>query len=382
MVGPELYLFEPRKTFMPVTQDQVLAALKHVQDPDLHRDIVELGFVKNLIIDGGSIRFDVELTTPACPVKEELKGQCEHMVKALPGVTEVAVNMTAQAPKGVGGKRTELLASVRHILAVASGKGGVGKSTATANLAMALAQTGAKVGVLDADIYGPSMSLMFGVHTAPEINEKQKLIPVSVQGIKLVSMAMFADDEKPVVWRGPMVSQMIQNFVHNVVWGELDYLLIDMPPGTGDVQLTLTQSAPLSGSVIITTPQDVSVLDAKKGLKMFQKVSVPVLGIIENMSYFICDNCEKRHHIFRQGGGRRISESLGVPFLGEIPIEPGVAESGDAGVPMVVRKPDSISTAAYRRIAGSIAASLSILTAEMGDVMGEFDLKWEELQEI
>ncbi len=241
---------------------------------------------------------------------------------------------------------------------------------------------GARVGVLDADIYGPSMSLMFHVTQAPVIDERKKLLPVTaLHGIKVVSMAMFSDDEKPVIWRGPMVSQMIQNFVHNVVWGELDYLLIDMPPGTGDVQLTLTQSAPISGAVILTTPQDVSVLDAKKGLKMFQRVSVPVLGVIENMSYFICDNCTKRHYIFRQGGGRRIAESLGIPFLGEIPIEPAVAEDGDAGIPIVERHPDSPAAKAYHRIAGALAASLSVLTATQGDVLGEFDFKWEELKQ-
>ena len=362
-----------------ITQNQVLDALRAVNDPDLHKDIVALNFVKNLQIAGGAVKFDVELTTPACPVKEDLKAQCIQVVNEIPGVTSVEVSMTAQVPRTATGKRTELLKEVRHIVAVASGKGGVGKSTATANLAMALAQTGAKVGVLDADIYGPSMSMMFKVREAPVLDEKQKLHPVVVNGIKLVSMAMFAEDEKPVIWRGPMVSQMIQNFVHNVVWGELDYLLIDMPPGTGDVQLTLTQSAPLSGGVIVTTPQDVSVLDAKKGLKMFEKVSVPVLGIIENMSYFICDNCEKKHYIFRQGGGRRIAESLGAPFLGEIPLEPDVAVSGDAGLPIVEKSPGSASAKAYREIAGAIAAELSILSASQGDTLSEFDYSWETL---
>jgi ATP-binding protein involved in chromosome partitioning len=364
-----------------VTQDQILAALRHVQDPDLHRDIVALGFVKNIAIEGGVVRFDVELTTPACPVKEDLKRQCEHMVAALPGVKTVAVNMTAQPSRSLGGNRTELLRDVRHIVAVASGKGGVGKSTATANLAVALANAGAKVGVLDADIYGPSMSLMFGILKAPEINEDKKLVPVASRGIKVVSMAMFDEGEKGVIWRGPMVAQMIQNFVHNVVWGELDYLLVDMPPGTGDVQLTLTQSAPLSGAVILTTPQDVSVLDAKKGLKMFERVNVPVLGIVENMSYFVCDNCDKRHHIFRKGGGRRVAESLGVPFLGEIPLEPEVAEGGDAGTPIVERRPGSPAALAYKTVAGTIASSLSILSASGGGLLGDFDLKWEEVPE-
>jgi ATP-binding protein involved in chromosome partitioning len=364
-----------------VTPELVLNALRHVQDPDLHRDIVTLGFVKNLAIDGGAVRFDVELTTPACPVKEDLKRQSEHMVMALPGVTAVDVTMTAQTARGASEKRTELLRDVRHVVAVASGKGGVGKSTATANLAIALANTGAKVGVLDADIYGPSMSLMFGVIKSPEINENKKLVPVSSRGIKIVSMAMFDEGEKGVVWRGPMVSQMIQNFVHNVVWGELDYLLIDMPPGTGDVQLTLTQTAPISGAVILTTPQDVSVLDAKKGLRMFQSVNVPVLGIVENMSYFVCDNCEKKHYIFRQGGGRRVAESLGVPFLGEIPLEPEVAEGGDAGTPIVERRPGSPASLAYKAVAGAVASSLSILSAAQAGLLGAFDMKWEEVPE-
>jgi ATP-binding protein involved in chromosome partitioning len=362
-----------------VSENQVLEALKGVQDPDLHRDIVELGFIKNLRISAGSVKFDVQLTTPACPVKEDLKAQCIELVNAIPGVTSVDVNMTAQVPKTPGGKKTELLKDVRHVVAVASGKGGVGKSTATANLAVALAQTGAKVGILDADIYGPSMSMMFQVRESPVLDDKQKLHPVVVNGIKIVSMAMFADDEKPVIWRGPMVSQMIQNFVHNVVWGELDYLLIDMPPGTGDVQLTLTQSAPLSGGVIITTPQDVSVLDAKKGLKMFQKVSVPVLGVIENMSYFICDNCDKKHYIFRQGGGRRISNSLGLPFLGEIPLEPEVAVGGDAGIPIVEKNPDSASAKAYREIAGLLASELSILSIAQSGVLTDFDYAWDAM---
>jgi len=364
-----------------VTTELVLEALRHVQDPDLHRDIVSLGFVKNLNIDGGAVRFDVELTTPACPVKEDLKRQCEHMVSALPGVTAVDVTMTAQPARGNMEKRTALLKDVRHIVAVASGKGGVGKSTATANLAIALANTGAKVGVLDADIYGPSMSLMFGIIKAPEINAEKKLVPVTSRSLKVVSMAMFDEGEKGVVWRGPMVSQMIQNFVHNVVWGELDYLLIDMPPGTGDVQLTLTQNAPLSGAVIITTPQDVSVLDAKKGLRMFQSVNVPVLGIVENMSYFVCDECTKKHYIFRRGGGRRIAESLGVPFLGEVPLEPEVAEGGDSGTPIVERRPGSPAALAYKALAGSVASSLSILSAGQAGLLGSFDLKWEEVPE-
>jgi ATP-binding protein involved in chromosome partitioning len=367
---------------MSVTEKSILTALTVVRDPDLHKDIVELGFVKNLDIKGGVVSFDVELTTPACPVKEELKAQAEQAVAALPGVEEVRVRMTAQRPKTAGEKRTPLLREVRHVLAVASGKGGVGKSTATANLAVALAKTGAQVGILDADIYGPSMNIMFKVREAPVLDDAQKLHPVVVNGIKIVSMAMFAEDDKPVIWRGPMVSQMIQNFLHNVVWGALDYLLIDLPPGTGDIQLTLTQNAPLSGGVIITTPQEVSVIDAKKGLQMFQRVSVPVFGVLENMSYFICDGCDKKHFIFRQGGGRRIADSLGLPFLGELPLDPEVAEGGDAGIPIVLRKPESIVAREYQRVAGALASALSVQEASAAGTLQDFDLAWADLPQM
>ncbi len=364
---------------MSVSESSVLKALEVVQDPDLHKDIVALGFVKNLDIREGRVAFDVELTTPACPVKDELKAQAEKAVAALPGVESVTVRMTAQRPKTAGEKRSPHLKEVRHVLAVASGKGGVGKSTVTANLAVALARTGARVGILDADIYGPSMNVMFKIREAPVLDDAQKLHPVVVDGIKIVSMAMFAEDDKPVIWRGPMVSQMIQNFLHNVVWGALDYLLIDLPPGTGDIQLTLTQSAPLSGGVIVTTPQEVSVIDAKRGLQMFQRVSVPVFGVLENMSYFICDGCDKKHFIFRRGGGRRIADSLGLPFLGELPLDPEVAEGGDAGTPIVLRKPDSPVAGEFRRVAGALASALSVQEASVAGTLQDFDLAWGDL---
>ena len=267
---------------------------------------------------------------------------------------------------------------MQNIIAVSSGKGGVGKSTVTANLAMSLALSGARVGILDADIYGPSMVMMFGVKDTPEVREDRTLVPVSASGIQIVSMAMFSDPNKATIWRGPMVTQMIQNFLHRVHWGNLDYLLIDFPPGTGDIQLTLTQSCPISGAVVVTTPQEVALADVRKGLSMFRSVAVPVLGVIENMSYFVCDNCDKKHHIFRQGGGARTAQELKLDFLGEIPLEPAVAESGDAGRPIVYRDPNCPSGKAFLELAGQVASKLAIHAGSAGG-LGSLNSTLEEL---
>lgn len=365
-----------------VTQEQVLNSLRSVQDPDLHKDIVSLGFVQNLAIaESGSVSFDLVLTTPACPVKDDLRDQAAAAVRALPGVAAVSVKLSASVGSRPGLDKTQVLQGVRNVVAVASGKGGVGKSTVTANLAAALVNAGATVGILDADIYGPSQGMMLGVRDEPTMDEARKVHPPTARGIRVVSMSMFSDDEAPVVWRGPMVSQMVGNFVSQVEWGELDYLLIDMPPGTGDIQLTLTQQTPITAAVIVSTPQDVALLDAKKGLRMFEKVSVPVLGIVENMSGFVCDGCGKVHDIFRRDGAHRIADSLGLPFLGAVPIEPAVALSGDQGEPVVFRAPESRSAAAFREIAGRVASELAILVAKEGDVLGEFDVKWGDLPE-
>ena len=354
-----------------VTQEQVLNSLRSVQDPDLHKDIVSLGFIQNLSIEeSGAVSFDLVLTTPACPVKDDLRDQAASAVRALPGVTSVAVKLSANVAQRAGMDKTQVLQGVRNVVAIASGKGGVGKSTVTANIAAALVSQGATVGILDADIYGPSQGMMLGVTDEPLMDEARKVHPPSARGIKVVSMSMFADDEAPVVWRGPMVSQMVGNFVSQVEWGELDYLLIDMPPGTGDIQLTLTQQTPITAAVIVSTPQDVALLDAKKGLRMFEKVSVPVLGIVENMSGFVCDGCGKEHDIFRRDGARRIANSLGLPFLGAVPIEPAVALCGDQGEPVVFRAPDSRSATAFREIAGRVVSELSILLAKGADVLG------------
>jgi len=346
-----------------VTAAAVMDALRTVQDPDLHRDIVALGFVKNLVIDGGAVRFDVDLTTPACPVKDQLKAECEQKVKALPGVKSVEVKMTATTTgRDFAGKVA--LPGVKNVVAVASGKGGVGKSTTAVNLGLALVERGARVGLLDADVYGPSIPMMVGVQKRPQMTPEKKIIPVMAHGMATMSMGYLSDEKTPVIWRGPMVSGLIQQFLGVVDWGELDYLIIDLPPGTGDIQLTLCQQAPLAGAVIVTTPQDVSLLDARKGLKMFEQVNVPVLGVIENMSFFVCGHCQQRTDIFRHGGGQEEAVRLSVPFLGEIPLDPEVVRGGDAGQPIVLRNPQSPVTAAYRKVAGAMAAQLSIANAQ------------------
>ena len=347
-----------------VTKDAVLGALKDVYDPDLKRSIVDLGFIKNLEIKKSTVSFDLELTTPACPVKDQLKASAEEKVKALEGVDTVEINMTAQVRQG-SPEKGNVLPGVKNVVAVASGKGGVGKSTTSANLALALQKTGATVGLLDADVYGPSMAMMFGVTERPQQRENPAtgqgmLIPIQSQGIRLMSMAFLSDDKTPVIWRGPMVHGLVQQFLTVVDWGTLDYLVIDLPPGTGDAQLTLTQMAPLAGAVIVTTPQDVSLLDARKGLKMFQDVNVPVLGLVENMSYFQCGHCGERTEVFRHGGGKAEAARMGVPFLGEIPLDPEVVLGGDRGTPIVSSHPDSVAAKAYTDVAQQVAAQLSV----------------------
>ncbi len=366
-----------------ITEESILQSLRSVQDPDLHKDIVSLGFVQNLAITSqGAVDFDLVLTTPACPVKDILRDSAVAAVKSVAGVTAVDVRLSAKVTSRPGMDKGQLLQGVKNVIAVASGKGGVGKSTVTANLACALVRQGARVGILDADIYGPSQGMMLGVTEEPEMDSEKRVYPPVARRIKVISMSMFTDDEAPVVWRGPMVSQMVQNFVRQVEWGELDYLLIDMPPGTGDIQLTLTQQAPITGAVIVTTPQDVALMDVKRGIKMFEKVSVPVLGVIENMSGFICDGCGKRHDIFRKDGGLRIARSMGLPFLGTVPLEPAVALCGDQGDPIVFRDPTSDSGKAFLEIAGRVAQELSVLHSQGNDLLTEFNYTWSELPEM
>ena len=361
-----------------VSTAAVLDALRPIIDPDFGKSIVDLGFVRNLKIEGASVSFAIELTTPACPVKAEFEKAARERVLALDGVDEVTVTMTAQTrgqttapPAGA----EDVLPGVRNVVAVASGKGGVGKSTAALNLALALGETGARVGLMDADVYGPSIPLLTGITGRPAA-VGQRIQPHEGFGIKLMSMGFFLTEDSPVIWRGPMVHGLIRQFLTDVEWGELDYLIVDMPPGTGDAALTLTQQAPLSGAVIVTTANDLSLIDARKGLAMFQKVQVPVLGIVENMSYFTPpDLPDRKYYIFGKGGGERTARDLGVDFLGEIPIDPRIVEGGDAGNPIVRTHPDSTPAVAFREIAGRIARKLAVL-AEKSPPIADANITW------
>ncbi len=345
---------------MKVTQEQVLDALRFVMDPDLKRDVVSLGFIKDLKIEGGQVYFTLELTTPACPLKEQLKTAAEEAVRRIKGISEVHVEVTSKVSTHRTQVEGEILPGVRNIVAIASGKGGVGKSTVCVSLAVALARTGAKVGLLDTDIYGPSIPIMMGVKEQPEMIE-QRLIPISKYGVKLMSIGFLIDEETPLIWRGPMVMKAVEQLLTDVEWGELDYLMIDLPPGTGDVQLTLAQKVPLTGAVIVTTPQDVALLDVVRGISMFKKLNVPILGIIENMSFFQCPHCGEKSDIFSHGGGEAASRKLEVPFLGEVPIDLKTRTGGDTGRPVLIDAPDSNQSKIFMEIAGQMAARISSL---------------------
>jgi ATP-binding protein involved in chromosome partitioning len=362
----------------PPSEEQVLDALRPIVDPDFRKSIVELGFIKNLAIDGARVAFDIELTTPACPVKAEFEREARTRVAALPGVSDVQVRMTANTRANAGAAPqpgAEVLPGVRNTLAVASGKGGVGKSTVALNLALSLAKTGAAVGLMDADVYGPSLPLLTGTSGRPRTREKQ-ILPHEALGLRLMSMGYFVNDNSPVIWRGPMVHGLIRQFLTDVLWGQLDYLVVDMPPGTGDAALTLTQMAPLAGAVIVTTANDLSLIDARKGLAMFEKVHVPVLGIVENMSYFTPpDLPDRKYRIFGEGGGRRTAADLGVDFLGEIPIDPRIVSGGDAGRPIVTDAPDSEAARIFGELAGQIARKLAVL-AEKTPPIADANITW------
>ncbi|HEX8290562.1 MAG TPA: Mrp/NBP35 family ATP-binding protein, partial [Pyrinomonadaceae bacterium] len=306
-----------------VTEAEVYGALAQVKDPDLHKDIVRLGFIKDLKIEGGAVSFRVVLTTPACPVREQLQEQSRAAVAALPGVTSVSVTMDAEVPKGRGLGEKLTVPGVRNIVAVSSGKGGVGKSTVAVNLAVSLARDGARVGLLDADVYGPNVPLMLGVaDMRPTINVN-KLVPLEAHGVRLMSMAVLKPGDEPMIVRGPILHGLVRQFLQDVEWGELDYLIVDMPPGTGDVQLSLAQLVPVQGAVLVTTPQEVALADVRRALRMFETVNVPVLGVVENMSYFVAPDTGTRYNIFGEGGGRRLSEEYGVPYLGAVPLGMG-----------------------------------------------------------
>jgi ATP-binding protein involved in chromosome partitioning len=343
----------------PPSKEQVLEALKKVRFPGLSRDIVSFNFVHDVEVHGSEVAFVIRFQTEKPQLGEQISRDAEAAVRALDGVTDVHIALDVaprqQQPAAGSGPSAEVLAGVTYKIAVASGKGGVGKSTVSTNLALALRALGYTVGMLDADIYGPSQQMMLGIHGQPQIDETdEKIVPMENHGIKTMSLGLITDPDTPVIWRGPMVMKALDQFLTDVKWGTLDFMIIDLPPGTGDAQLTLTQRVPLTGAVVVTTPQDVALIDARKGLAMFRKVNVPLLGIVENMSYFICRHCGEREEIFGHGGGKKTAEMLGVPFLGEVPIDPRVVVGGDNGQPIVVSQPESVAAEAFRDIARQI----------------------------
>ncbi|MBM43027.1 MAG: chromosome partitioning protein [Acidobacteria bacterium] len=347
-------------TTQTVEPAAVLEALRVVQDPDLGRDIVSLDFVKDLQVSDGIVTFAIELTTPACPVKDQLHDQAVAAVYVLPGVSEVKVQMTSNVRAVASPEEGRApIPGVKNIIAVGAGKGGVGKSTVAVNLALALARYGGRVGLMDADVYGPNVPIMLGIKTQLETDGK-KIVPAEKFGIPVVSMGFLTQDETPIIWRGPMLHGVVQQFFREVRWDELDYLVVDMPPGTGDVALSLSQTVPVSGAVVVTTPQTVSVADSRRALAMYKKLNVPTLGLVENMSHFVCPGCETESDIFGKGGGEAAGEDMGVPFLGRIPIYQPIREGGDSGNPVVVTEPESAAARAFLDVAERTAAQVSI----------------------
>ncbi len=347
-----------------VTVDQVLSSLKKVVDPELHKDIVSMGMVKDLAINEGKVAFTLQLTTPACPFNSEIEQDVRNTIANL-GVNDLNLKVTARVMEGRAVSLDELLPGVKNIIAVASGKGGVGKTTVAVNLALTLAKTGAKVGLLDADIYGPSVPLMLGLKQTPEITNN-KIEPAVSAGVKVISMGFFYEQSQQAgIYRGPIVSGIVKQFLTDVNWGDLDYLIIDLPPGTGDAPLTLAQTIPITGILIVTTPQEVAMNVAVKAIGMFNKLNIPIVGVIENMSYLMCPHCEQRIHIFGQGGGQRVSEKFNIPFVGEIPLHPQIMMGSDTGEPITLSEPGSIQANAFTSVAKTVAGRMSIIAAEM-----------------
>lgn len=352
--------------------ESVLNALRLVKDPDLHRDIVSLGFVKDVEISSeGEVGFTVELTTPACPVREELQAQCESVVRDLPGVTAVQVTMTARVRER-GPRAENLVPGVKQIIAVASGKGGVGKSTVTLNLAVALAQTGARVGILDADVYGPSIPLMTGTHAERPLTQDERIIPITRFGVSMMSLGYLLEDGQAVLWRGPMVAGTVKQLLSDVAWGNLDYLLVDLPPGTGDAPMSLAQLVPLTGVLLVTTPHNVAANIAGKAAGLFRRLNSPILGVVENMATYSCPTCGTVSRIFAGLRGDELAKQLQVPFLGSIPLDPGVGAAADQGLPSVVADPNSAQAQAFRQVAGDLARHVSIRSLASAESSAEF----------
>jgi ATP-binding protein involved in chromosome partitioning len=341
-------------------RDAVLTALRAVVDPDIRRDIVTLGFVKDLSISDGRVAFTIELTTPACPVKDQLRDQAAEVVRGVPGVNRVDVQLTAKVRSASAPETGRPpLPGVKNVLAVGAGKGGVGKTTVAVNLALALAKCGSRVGLLDGDIYGPNVPMMLGLHTQLTTDGKQ-IVPAEKYGIQVVSIGFLTQDDAPIIWRGPMLHGAIQQFFREVAWKDLDYLIVDMPPGTGDVALSLSQTVPVVGSIVVTTPQQVSLSDSRRAIRMYQKLNIPPIGIVENMSYYQCTNCHHEADIFGHGGGEKLASELSVPFLGRLPLYQPIREGSDAGVPLVAAEPASPAAKAFLTLAERAAAQVSI----------------------
>jgi len=349
------------------TKESVLDVLSTVKDPEIGRDIVSLGMVQNLVVEGGKVSFSYILTTPACPLKDKMDKEVRAALNAIPGVTAVDIDWGASVSKD---RRLDsaLPSGIRNVIAVGSGKGGVGKSTVAANLAVALAMEGARVGLMDADVYGPNQPQMFGIQRSQVgTTPAGKIVPPAAHGVKLMSMGFLVEPDTPVVWRGPMLHGVVNQFLKDVDWGELDYLVVDLPPGTGDVQLTLCQLVPLTGAVIVTTPQSIALSDVRKAVGMFNKLNVPILGVVENMADFECPHCHERTAIFAEGGAQTLADAFDMPVLGRVPIDPSVCVSGEVGNPIVKAAPNSSTAAALREIARQIAARISVANAQRAE---------------